>query len=58
MSPVVLIDQVPRPLDYAGNVEKQTSMDEAVIERVQGQGQMVEQRGDMTVVGQTPHHHT
>ena len=26
-------------------------MDETVIERVQGQGQMVEQRDDMTVVG-------
>ena len=64
MSPVVLMDQVPRPLEsddklldqeavVAGNVVvgvEQASMDEAVIEGVQGQGQMVEQCGDVMVV--------
>ena len=65
MSPVVLMDQVPRPLAsddelldqeamVAGNVAvggEQASMDEAMIEGVQGQGQMVEQCGDVMVVG-------
>eukprot|EP00731_Ephydatia_muelleri_P017457 Em0010g555a len=61
MSPVGLMDQVPRPLDelldqqamVAVNVAvggEQASMDEAMIEVVQGQGQMVEQCGDVMVV--------
>eukprot|EP00731_Ephydatia_muelleri_P017458 Em0010g556a len=64
MSPVALMDQVPRPLAsddklldqeamVAGNVAvggEQASMDEATIEGDQGQGQMVEQCGDVTVV--------
>ena len=64
MSPIDLMDQVPRPLDsddkllnkdaiVAGNVTvggQQVSMDETMIEGVQGQGQMVEQCGDVTVV--------
>ena len=64
MLPVVLMDQVPRPLDsddklldqeaiVAGNVAvggEQASMYEAMIEGVQGQGQMVEQCGDVMVV--------
>ena len=63
MSPVVLMNQVPRPSDsddelldqeamVAGNVavgREQASMDEAMIEGVQGQDQMVEQCSDMTV---------
>ena len=72
MSPVVLMDQVPRPLDsddelldqeamVAGNVavgKEQAGMDEAMIEGVQGQGQMVEQCADVTVVeaGTSPSH--
>ena len=72
MSPVVLMDQVPRPLDsddelldqdamVAGNVAvggEQASMDEAMIEGDQGQGQMVEQCGDVMVVeaGTSPSH--
>eukprot|EP00731_Ephydatia_muelleri_P017488 Em0010g586a len=64
MSPVVLMDQVPRPFDsddklldqeaiFARNVAvggEQASMDEAMIEGVQEQGQMVEQCGDVMVV--------
>ena len=66
------MDQVPRPLDsddelldqeaiVAGNVAvggEQASMDEAMIEGVQGQDQMVEQCGDVTVVeaGTSPQH--
>eukprot|EP00731_Ephydatia_muelleri_P017465 Em0010g563a len=64
MSPVVLMDQVPRPLNsddkllnqeaiVASNVAvegEQASMYEAMIEGVQGQGQMVEQCADVTVV--------
>ena len=69
---LVLMDQVPRPLDsndklldqeviVAGNVAvggEQASMDEAMIEGVQGQGQMVEQCGDVMVVeaGTSPSH--
>ncbi|KAL5469205.1 hypothetical protein EMCRGX_G030429 [Ephydatia muelleri] len=72
MSPVVLMDQVPRPFDsddklldqeaiFAGNVAvggEQASMYEAMIEGVQGQGQMVDQCGDVTVVeaGTSPQH--
>ena len=72
MSPVVLMDQVPRPFDsddklldqeaiVVGNVAvggEQASMDEAMIEGVQGQGQMVEQCGDVMVVeaGTSPSH--
>ena len=72
MSPVVLMDQVPRPLNsddkllnqeaiVAGNVAvggEQASMDEAMIEGDQGQGQMVDQCGDVTVVeaGTSPSH--
>ena len=66
------MDQVPRPLDsddnlldqetiVTGNVAvggEQASMDEAMIEGDQGQGQMVEQCGDVTVVeaGTLPQH--
>ena len=69
---VVLMDQVPKPLDsddelldqeaiVAGNVavgEEQASMYEAMIEGDQGQGQMVEQCGDVMVVeaGTSPSH--
>ncbi|KAL5469197.1 hypothetical protein EMCRGX_G030420 [Ephydatia muelleri] len=72
MSPVVLMDQVPRPFDsddklldqeaiFAGNVAvggEQASMNEAMIEGDQGQGQMVEQCGDVMVVeaGTSPSH--
>ena len=72
MSPVVLMDQLPRPFDsddklldqeaiFAGNVAaggEQASMDTAMIEGVQGQGQMVEQCGDVMVVeaGTSPSH--
>ena len=72
MSPVGLMDQVPRPSDLddklldqeaivAGNVAvggEQASMDEAMIEGDQGQGQMVEQCGDVMVVeaGTSPSH--
>ena len=69
MSPVVLIDQVPRTLDsddklldqeaiVARNVAVGASMDEAMIEGVQGQGHMVEQCGDVMVVeaGTLPSH--
>ena len=61
---VLLMDQVPRPLNsddklldqeaiVSGNVavgSEQASMYEAMIEGDQGQGQMVEQCSDMTVV--------
>ncbi|KAL5469137.1 hypothetical protein EMCRGX_G030342 [Ephydatia muelleri] len=64
MLPVGLMDQVPRPSDLddelldqeaivAGNVAvggEQASMGKAMIEGVQGQGQMVEQCGDVMVV--------
>ena len=71
MSPVVLMDQVPRPSDsddelldqaaiVAGNVAvgEQASMNEAMIEGDQGQGQMVEQCGDVVIVeaGTSPSH--
>ena len=72
MSPVGLMVQVPRPLAsddelldqeamVAVNVAvggEQASMDEAMIEGVQGQGQMVEQCGDVMVVeaGTSPSH--
>ena len=72
MLPIVLMDQVPRPLDsddklldqeaiVVGNVAvggEQASMDEAMIEGVQGQGQIVEQCGDVMVfeAGTSPSH--
>ena len=72
MSPVGLMGQVPRPLDsdkellhqeviVPGNVAvggEQASMGEAMIEGVQGQGQMVEQCGGVMVVeaGTSPSH--
>ena len=72
MPSIVLMVQVPRPLDsddelpdqeaiVAGNVAvggEQASVDEAMIEGVQGQGQMVEQCGGVTVIeaGTSPSH--
>ena len=68
MSPVVLMDQVPRPFDSDDDLldqqvivavgGEQASMDEAMIEGVQGQGQMVEQCGGVMVVeaGTSPSH--
>ena len=68
MPPDVLINQVPRPLDsddelldqeaIAAVGGEQASMDEAMIEGGQGQGQMVEQCGDVMVVeaGTSPSH--
>ncbi|KAL5469236.1 hypothetical protein EMCRGX_G030461 [Ephydatia muelleri] len=69
---VLLMDQVPRPLNsddklldqeavVAGNVVvgvEQASMDEAMTKGVQGQDQMVEQCGNVTVVeaGTSPSH--
>ena len=69
MSPVGLMDQIPRPLDsddkllnkdaiVAGNVAvggQQVSMDDTMIEGVQGQGQMVEQCGDVVETGTASH---